>query len=555
MGCIIPVLGLVLGMLYTHESLSLPIGNDNLALYLKDSFLKIFAMLSLLSGVIAWWMVLTQQSRRVAQEESNRQTMLLLEEIDSHKRTDEQLQRATRLADQANQAKSRYITAISHELRTPLNSILGYAQILDADGDIPPHRQQAVSVIRKSGDHLLSLIEGTLDIAKIEGGRLALDIRPLVFKEFLLQIVGMFELQARNRGLTFDYIESGKLPEYVRADEKRLRQILINILGNAIKFTLSGGVVFKVEFLREMAIFEISDTGPGIPEAELENIYEPFVRGSNAQASGSGVGLTIARMLTDLMGGEMQVRSETGVGTTFRIRLFLPKVHEGMSHRVIQRLRPSGYEGPRRRILVVDNEKADRELLSQLLTPLGFIVEQAESGEASLDVIGEFQPDIVFMDLAMPGIDGWETVSRIRSQQLSNAKIAIISANAFDKGLENSCGIEAEDFIVKPIKVQDLYGWIGQAIDLTWIESPDDIPSNGVPISPPPIISPGGVHRKRLEEAINLGYLRGILEVLESIENLDPRYAEYVGVLRNLAKQFEFDAMTQVIRKYEHESH
>lgn len=555
MGCIIPVLGLVLAMLYTHESLSHPIGNDDLAFYLKDSFLKIFAMLSLLSGVIAWWMVLTQQSRRVAQEESNRQTTLLLEEIESHKRTDEQLQRATRLADQANQAKSRYITAISHELRTPLNSILGYAQILDADGDIPPHRQQAVSVIRKSGDHLLSLIEGTLDIAKIEGGRLALDIRPLVFKEFLLQIVGMFELQARNRGLSFDYIESGTLPDYVRADEKRLRQILINILGNAIKFTLSGGVVFKVEFLREMAIFEITDTGPGIPEAELENIYEPFVRGSNAQASGSGVGLTIARMLTDLMGGEMQVSSEAGKGTTFRIRLFLPKLHEGIKHRAIQRLRPLGYEGPRRRILVVDNEKADRELLSQLLTPLDFIVEQADSGEASLDVIGEFQPDIIFMDLAMPGIDGWETVSRIRSQQLSNAKIAIISANAFDKGLENSCGIEAEDFIVKPIKVQDLYRWIGQAIDLIWIESPDDIPSNGVPISPPPIISPGGIHRKRLEEAINLGYLRGILEVLQSIENLDPRYAEYVDVLRNLAKQFEFDAMTQVIRKYEHESH
>lgn len=555
MACIIPVLGLVLAMLYTHESLNLPIGNDNLSFYLKDSFLKTFAMLSLLSGVVAWWMVLTQQSRRVAQEESNRQTTLLLEEIDSHKRTDEQLQKATRLADQANQAKSRYITAISHELRTPLNSILGYAQILDADGDVPPHRQQAVSVIRKSGDHLLSLIEGTLDMAKIEGGRLALEIKPMVFRDFLQQIVGMFELQARNRGLTFDYIESGRLPEYVRADEKRLRQILINVLGNAIKFTLKGGVIFKVEFLREMAIFEITDTGPGIPEAELEKIYEPFVRGSNAQASGSGVGLTIARMLTDLMGGEMQVSSETEVGTTFRIRLFLPKLHEGISHRVIQRLRPLGYEGPRRRILVVDNEKADRELLSQLLSPLGFIVEQAASGEASLDVIGEFQPDIIFMDLAMPGIDGWETVNRIRSQQLSDAKVAIISANAFDKGLENSCGIEANDFIVKPINVQDLYRWIGQALNLTWIEAPDDSPSKGSPVSPPPIVSPGGIHLKRLEEAINLGYLRGVLQVLDSIEILDPSYAEYVTVLRNLAKQFQFDAMIQVIRKYEHEPH
>lgn len=230
---------------------------------LQETFVKTFAALLLLSGVGAWWMVLTQESRRVAQEESNRQTQLLLQEIESHQRTDEALQKAKQVADAANQAKSRYITAISHELRTPLNSILGYAQILDADPDVPPKRKQAVSVIRKSGDHLLSVIEGTLDIARIEGGKLTLEVKAMDFPDFMQQIVGMFELQARNKGLSFDYRPAGELPAVVRADEKRLRQILINILGNAVKFTVRGGVEFKVECRREMAVFEIRDPGPG----------------------------------------------------------------------------------------------------------------------------------------------------------------------------------------------------------------------------------------------------------------------------------------------------
>ncbi|HEX6734496.1 MAG TPA: ATP-binding protein, partial [Azonexus sp.] len=384
MAGIVPVLALVLGVLYTHELLSLGAGQPELAAALQDSFIKTFAALLLLAGVGAWWMVLTQESRRVAQEESNRQTQLLLQEIESHQRTDEALQKAKQLADQANQAKSRYITAISHELRTPLNSILGYAQILDADADVPPNRRQAVSVIRKSGDHLLSVIEGTLDIARIEGGKLTLDVRALDFPDFLQQIVGMFELQARNKGLSFDWRPAGELPAVVRADEKRLRQILINILGNAVKFTLRGGVEFRVDYRRDMAVFEIRDSGPGIPAADLERIFEPFQRGSTAPAGGSGVGLTIARMLTDLMGGELQVSSTPGAGTLFRVRLFLPQVHSAQAARELPKLNRIGYVGVRRRILVVDNEKDDRDLLQNVLEPLGFIVDQAASGYEAL---------------------------------------------------------------------------------------------------------------------------------------------------------------------------
>ncbi len=548
MACIAPILGLVLGVLYTHEVIELGARQPALVGALQESFIKTFAALLLLTGVGAWWMVLTQESRRVAQEESNRQTQLLMQEIESHQRTDEALQKARQIAEQANQAKSRYITAISHELRTPLNSILGYAQILDADENVPPQRRQAVSVIRKSGDHLLSVIEGTLDIARIEGGKLTLDVRAMDFPDFMQQIVGMFELQARNKGLSFTYRPAGELPAVVRADEKRLRQILINVLGNAVKFTVRGGVEFKVECRREMAIFEIRDSGPGIPAADMERIFEPFVRGSTVQAGGSGVGLTIARMLTDLMGGEMQVSSTPGEGTLFRIRLFLPQVHSAQADRELPRLNRIGYVGVRKRILVVDNEKVDRDMLQNVLEPLGFIVEQAASGYECLQVLPRFLPHLVFMDLGMPGIDGWETIRRLRQQGLSDAHIAILSANAFDKGLDNDVGVSAEDFIVKPLRVNDLLAWLGRKLEIEWVTADTPLPPS-VPAEPKPMIAPNGEYLAALDELIGLGYLRGILTKLAEIENLNPEHGEFVRVLRDLARQFQFDAMKEILRK------
>ncbi len=545
---IVPVLALVLGVLYTHELLALGPHQPVLVAALQDSFIKAFAALLLLSGVGAWWMVLTQQSRKVAQEESNRQTQLLMQEIESHQRTDEQLQKAKQVADQANQAKSRYITAISHELRTPLNSILGYAQILDADENIPPQRKQAVSVIRRSGDHLLSVIEGTLDIARIEGGKLTLEVKALDFPDFMQQIVGMFELQARNKGLSFEYRPIGEIPPVVRADERRVRQILINVLGNAVKFTVRGGVSFQLECRRDMAVFEIRDTGPGIPAGDLERIFEPFVRGSTVQAGGSGVGLTIARMLTDLMGGEMQVSSTPGEGTLFRIRLFLPQVHSVQAASELPRANRVGYIGIRRRILVVDNEKVDRDLLQNVLDPLGFQVEQAASGYEALQLIPRFAPHLVFMDLGMPGIDGWETIRRIRRQSLTDAHIAILSANAFDKGLENDAGVVAEDFIVKPLRVNELLTWIGHKLQLDWVlaDTPVVAPAMAELL---PLIAPAAEHLAALDEVINLGYLRGILNKLGEIERLGAEHAEFVRVLRELARQFQFDAMKELLKK------
>jgi signal transduction histidine kinase/purine-cytosine permease-like protein/ActR/RegA family two-component response regulator len=556
MGAVAPALGALLLMLYQAELRQLGDAAAAMAPALRSAFIKTYCALLLVGAVIGWWLVLAQTSRRVAQEESNRQTEALVKEIDSHRRTDEALQRAKQAADAANQAKTRYISAVSHELRTPLNSILGYAQLLDEDPAMPAHRRQAVGVIRRGGEHLLSLIEGTLDIARIEGGKLTLDPRPLRLREALQQIVQMFELQALSKGLHFEH-DVADAPTLVRADERRLTQILINVLGNAVKFTQVGRVSFRASHLREMAIFEIEDTGPGIAAADIERIFEPFSRGAHAATSGgtapsasggTGLGLTIAKMLTDLMGGEMTVSSQPGSGTLFRIRLFLPEL-QGTRMPPAPTVR-GGYAGERRRILVVDNEEVDRTLLARRLQALGFDVLQAGSGTAALGLLQEAmngQPvHAILMDLAMPGIDGWATIRTLRRQQLSAAPVAIVSANAFDKGLDNDVGITPADFITKPVRFDELLDWLGRQLGLRWLAAP--------PAPPPPAATPIDSPRPdraqllALRAVVDLGYPRGVQRLLDQIEAESPHCAVWLAPLRGLAQRFEFDRMTPLIQ-------
>jgi signal transduction histidine kinase/purine-cytosine permease-like protein len=564
---IVPLLASVFGLLY-HQELSALTDLTPSEPALKSGFLKAYMALLVIAGLVAWWLVLAHKSRQVAQEESNRQTHLLMREIESHRQTDEALQQAKRVAeearhhaDQANQAKSRYISAISHELRTPLNSILGYAQLMGEDNAIPPHRKQAVSVIKRGGEHLLSLIEGTLDIARIEAGKLTLNVKPMHFADCVHEMAGMFELQAAAKGLAFHFEASGNLPELVRADEKRVRQILINLLGNAIKFTAQGQVTFRLRHAREMAYIDIEDTGPGMREAELARIFEPFARGAAAGQSaegtpGAGLGLTIAKMLTDLMGGEMTVVSTPGQGSIFRIRLFLPEVHlpAGAAKDAVAppvRRQPRGYEGMRRKLLVVDNEEPDRELLVQLLQPMGFELRTAASGHDCLDLLAAgYQPDVIFMDLAMPGIDGWETLRRVRGSGHQGIHLAIVSANAFDKGMENDVGILPEDFILKPVRHSELIAWLERRLSLVWRY---DTPAAEVsPVATPPRrVLPNASQLAALQEVVSLGFYRGIMNMLAEIERQQPDTAAFVDDMRVLARQFQFEAMGRQLANQE----
>ncbi len=564
---IVPLLGSVFGLLYHQEMGPLVEASGMTGAALRSGFVKAYMALLLIAGMVAWWMVLAQKSRQVAQEESNRQTHLLMQEIDSHRQTDEALQRAKQVADQANQAKSRYISAISHELRTPLNSILGYAQLMGEDPSIPPHRRQAVSVIKRGGEHLLSLIEGTLDIARIESGKLTLNIKPMHFANGVQEMANLFELEAEAKGLKFIFEPEGVMPLLVRADEKRVRQILINLLGNAIKFTASGSVTLRVRYAREMALIDVEDTGPGLSEAERERIFEPFTRAHSVNLSststsivggsapGAGLGLTIAKMLTDLMGGELTLTSTPGVGSIFRVRLFLPDLRQaaGQAPSVPLLKQPRhGYAGERRRILVVDNEEADRDILVSLLQPLGFEVRTAVSGHDCLDLLAAgLQPHAILMDLAMPGIDGWETIRRLRAlDQLSSCpqpQIAIVSANAFDKGLENDVGICNEDFILKPVRHSELLDWLERQLSLTWLTHA--APASPALVAAPltALVWPAAAELTALSELVQLGFVRGIMNQLGQIEKAQPECHAFVAAMQALARQFEFEAMARQI--------
>jgi CheY-like chemotaxis protein len=288
--------------------------------------------------------------------------------------------------------------------------------------------------------------------------------------------------------------------------------------------------------------------------AELAQIFEPFARGTSAShsAPGAGLGLTIAKMLTDLMGGELSAASTPGAGSVFRVRLFLPEVHSAVP---VPRAQPAAqrraYAGPRRKILVVDNEEADRELLVHVLEPLGFELRTAASGHDAIDLLAAgLQPDAMLVDLAMPGIDGWETIRRARRLGLTAMKVAVVSANAFDKGLDNDVAIRSEDFILKPVRHSELLDWLERQLGLHWIEQE---PVVAAPVDTPAIAAGSLTPRlellQPLREAVQLGWYRGILNQLDAIDAAQPECAPFTAALRDQARQFQFEAMARELAR------
>jgi CheY-like chemotaxis protein len=294
-------------------------------------------------------------------------------------------------------------------------------------------------------------------------------------------------------------------------------------------------------------VIEVEDTGPGLAPEELAQIFEPFARGAQAAAPGAGLGLTIAKMLTELMGGELGARSTPGAGSVFRARLFLPELHAAAPLPAPAAPQPRrGYEGTRRRLLVVDNEEADRELLVALLEPIGFELRTAASGHDALDLLAAgLRPDAILMDLAMPGIDGWETIRRIRRLAPPAPAIAVVSANAFDKGLENDAGIAPEDFILKPVRHAELLDWLERRLALRWRPEP---PPPAPPAAPAaPVVLPRAELLAPLQHAVQLGYCRGVLNQLDAIERAQPECAALAASLRELARQFRFEAIARAL--------
>ncbi|MDY7579196.1 ATP-binding protein [Herbaspirillum sp. RTI4] len=547
-------LALILWMLYFQQIDALGAGTPG---SLSTIFIKLFSVLMVLAGVGAWWLILTKESRKVALEESERQTNLLLQEIEAHKQTDAELQHAKEAAEAANLAKSRFVTGMSHELRTPLNSILGYAQILQLDPTIPAGRRDAVGIIRSSGEHLLSLIDGLLDIARIEAGKMRLARDEIPLHEFLDQIVDMIAPQAEKKGLRFVFEKTDNLAEVVHGDQKRLRQILINLLGNAVKFTDQGSIILRVHHAREMAYFDIVDTGIGIAEEDMSRIFLPFERSNAAnlrEEIGTGLGLAITSMLTHIMGGEMTVNSVLGAGSTFHLKMYLPQVHAPRT-RVKLEDQMSGYLGRRRRVLIIDDQASQRAVLSAILSPLGFLIAQADSGAAGLAAIFVEPPDLVLLDISMPGMDGWAVCHAIRAGGHTTLPVIMVSASSADQPTEYSEAMLHTDFVVKPVSFNELLYKIRLHLNLDWVAgAPPVDPATYVAKLLPPtmLLVPSSSTMRDLLELGEIGYIKGILQKLDDIEQENPAHLPFTGELRRLVKRFRLNDYSQRIKEMMH---
>jgi len=470
----------------------------------------VFFVFAIIAGIVSWFYVLAHDSRVVAEEESSRQNTLLLKEISAHKKTDAALQDAKETAEAANRAKSRYVVGLSHELRTPLNAVLGYAQILERDETIPAPRQSAIKVIKRSADHLSGLIDGLLDISKIEAGRLQVYSNEINIQDFLDQIVEMFGLQAQAKGLEFEHVRAASLPQYVRTDEKRLRQILVNLLSNAIKFTDEGKVRFEIAYRSQVATFTISDTGRGIAEKDLGRIYEPFQRGeadSVRPMPGLGLGLTITQLLTNTLGGEISVRSVKDEGSTFRVRLMLSAVERPNTTPATERKIVS-YTGPRRTVVVVDDNQDHRDLMREVLAPMDFVALTASDGPECLTLIEGVKPDIFLIDISMPGMSGWQLVSRLRDEG-QKAPIIMLSANIGDGTTADAAGEGHDDTLSKPVNLRRLADKLASHLGLAWVYE-GETPPLPIAAAKKPVRSPGTSHLQDLLRLGEIGYVRGI---------------------------------------------
>ncbi|MCA1436981.1 response regulator [Bradyrhizobium sp. BRP20] len=545
------LIALVLGLIYLQTSANVHGDNE----LVSDVLWKVFFSLSIIIGVVAWLFVLAQQSRRAAEAETRRQTALLIQEIDAHKRTDAELQRAKEVAESANLAKSRYVVGLSHELRSPLNAISGYAQLLEQDTTLGAKPRDQVRVVRRSADHLSGLIDGILDISKIEAGRLYLSRDEVRLSEFLDQLVGMFRLQAAAKGIDFVFRRPPTLPRVVYADEKRLRQVLINLLSNAIKFTQSGSVQFVVHYRSPVAEFEVIDTGPGIQGDDLERIFAPFERGAlgaSQPQTGTGLGLTISRLLAGVMGGDIKVTSTVGTGSTFRVKILLSEVANP------QRIAPveapvSGYHGPRKTILVTDDDPVHRDLLREVLTPLGFILLSAPDGAGCLALAQHCRPDLFLLDISMPAMDGWAVAEALRASGHHQARILMVSASALEAHGTPLAQPFHDGYLMKPIDIPRLLATIRQLLKIEWQYGSHEVavpfwhPETG---SKPPL--------RHIEALIGLGqigYVKGIQLKLDEIGSEHPEHADFVAQMRSLVDRFDLDQYMDTLKTlhaYEH---
>ncbi|MEZ4658201.1 MAG: PAS domain S-box protein [Caldilineaceae bacterium] len=464
-----------------------------------------------------------------------------------------ELHQARRAAEAANHAKSEFLANMSHELRTPLNGILGYIQILEKDATLPARQRNAVRVMRQSSEHLLLLLNDILDLSKIEANRLDLHIARFNLPSFLKNIIDIFDIRAQAKGIKFVFDAAPDLPVIVHGDEIRLRQVLINLLGNAVKFTAQGSVTLSISYQEEKIRLLVQDTGIGIEASQISKIFAPFQQvGSTGDTfEGTGLGLAISKRLTAMMGASLEVESTPGQGSCFWFDLDLPK-DEGVPEKTlrppakISRIKEGAFK-----VLIVDDQNQNRRLLIDALEPIGFQVQEAVNGEEAIAQAKCFQPHLILMDIRLSGLDGVEATKRIRQDDaLRDVIIFGVSASVFEQKQRTCLAAGCNAFIPKPINLDNLYAEIQQFLNIEWIyadsiDKPEKRPEQ--PQAATTMVKPSHGDLMRLAELARMGDIGELRKQVHRLEQQSPALAPFVAQLRPLMQQYQTEEIVTLL--------